>query len=173
MGVTGSNDPVFGTVGGMNLALQSGLNTQAPPCNGVLFFRSAVRFGDISDGSSNTLMIGERPPPATFKYGWWFAGGGFDDSGVGDVLLSARSNQYAASITDANGNSLNCSPNLLGLQPGSLNVPCDQVHFWSLHSGGAGFIFCDGSVHFLPYSANSILPQLATIAGNDPVNFDF
>jgi prepilin-type processing-associated H-X9-DG protein len=40
-------------------------------------------------------------------------------------------------------------------------------HFWSLHPGGANFAFCDGSVRFLPYSANDILPALATRAGGE------
>ena len=45
----------------------------------------------------------------------------------------------------------------------------DGAHFWSFHSGGANFLFCDGSVQFLPYSANSILPALCTRAGGESV----
>ena len=48
--------------------------------------------------------------------------------------------------------------------------PCDQFHFWSLHPGGANFLFGDGSVHFLAYSAaGSILPALATRGGGEVV----
>ena len=46
---------------------------------------------------------------------------------------------------------------------------CDAFHFWSLHPGGAHFLFVDGSVHFLSYSAASILPALATRAGGEAV----
>jgi prepilin-type processing-associated H-X9-DG protein len=40
-------------------------------------------------------------------------------------------------------------------------------HFWSLHPGGAHFAFADGSARFLSYSADSVLPALATRAGGD------
>jgi prepilin-type processing-associated H-X9-DG protein len=52
---------------------------------------------------------------------------------------------------------------------GDLANPCDAFHFWSLHSGGANFLFADGSVRFLKYQANSIMPALATRAGFEPV----
>jgi prepilin-type processing-associated H-X9-DG protein len=42
-------------------------------------------------------------------------------------------------------------------------------HYWSLHPGGAHFAMCDGSVHFLSYSADKILPALATRAGGEAV----
>jgi prepilin-type processing-associated H-X9-DG protein len=43
-------------------------------------------------------------------------------------------------------------------------------HFWSLHIGGANFVFADGSVHFLPYSAAPILPALASRDGGEVVS---
>jgi prepilin-type N-terminal cleavage/methylation domain-containing protein/prepilin-type processing-associated H-X9-DG protein len=167
LGVTGANDPPFGAASSSNPGLPPALNTAPVDADGVLFFRSQVRIMQITDGTSNTLLVGERPPAANLSYGWWFAGGGWDGSGTGDVVLGARSNAYAASITDSNGNSLNC--NKVGLQPGTVNNLCDQAHFWSMHPGGANFLFCDGSVHFLSYSANSVLPQLATRAGGEVI----
>jgi hypothetical protein len=44
--------------------------------NGILYYKSSTRMGDITDGTSNTLMVGERPPSADLYYGWWFAGAG-------------------------------------------------------------------------------------------------
>jgi prepilin-type processing-associated H-X9-DG protein len=43
-------------------------------------------------------------------------------------------------------------------------------HFWSLHPGGAHFLYADGSVHFLGYDADAILPALATRAGGEVVS---
>jgi prepilin-type processing-associated H-X9-DG protein len=46
--------------------------------------------------------------------------------------------------------------------------PYHAYHFWSFHGGGANFLFLDGSVRFLPYSADAVLPALATRAGGEP-----
>ena len=45
--------------------------------------------------------------------------------------------------------------------------PCDELHFWSFHDAGANFLFCDGSVRLIAYSARAILPALATRAAGD------
>jgi prepilin-type processing-associated H-X9-DG protein len=47
--------------------------------------------------------------------------------------------------------------------------PCDLFHFWSLHPGEANFLLADGSVHFLRYEADPLLPALATRAGGETV----
>lgn len=41
--------------------------------------------------------------------------------------------------------------------------------FWSLHTGGAHFLCADGSVHFLAYDADGVLPGLATRSGGESV----
>jgi prepilin-type N-terminal cleavage/methylation domain-containing protein/prepilin-type processing-associated H-X9-DG protein len=132
--------------------------------NGVLYVGSKVRIADITDGTSNTLLVGERMPSRDLEYGWWFAGAGYDNSGTGDVVLGARDAGYA--------NDMNCTPNAswLGLRPGRPDVTCDQVHFWSLHAGGANFLFADGSTHFLSYSADTVLPALATRNGSEAIS---
>jgi prepilin-type processing-associated H-X9-DG protein len=54
-------------------------------------------------------------------------------------------------------------------QQGKKDRQCDALHFWSLHYGGANFLFADGSTRFLGYSADAILPALATRAGGEAV----
>jgi hypothetical protein len=49
----------------------------------------------------------------------------------------------------------------------SFGDPCGGFQFWSVHTGGAHFARCDGSAGFLSYSADSVLPALATRAGGD------
>jgi prepilin-type processing-associated H-X9-DG protein len=43
-----------------------------------------------------------------------------------------------------------------------------DFRFWSPHPGGANFLLTDASVHFLSYSANSIM--LASRAGGEAVS---
>src|SRR5205807_2009370 len=40
-----------------------------PNMTGVLFWRSRVRLADVTDGTGNTLMVGEHP--ASDPTGWW------------------------------------------------------------------------------------------------------
>jgi prepilin-type N-terminal cleavage/methylation domain-containing protein len=129
------------------------------PRDGILDANIQIRLTDITDGTSNTLMVGERPPSDNLWYGWWFAGAGYDGSGVGDVLLGAREYGYAQS--------LGCPNSKVGFQPGQFNNDCDQVHFWSNHTAGANFLLGDGSVHFYSYEMNTLLPQFATRAGGE------
>jgi prepilin-type N-terminal cleavage/methylation domain-containing protein/prepilin-type processing-associated H-X9-DG protein len=143
----------------------------APTFDGVLYLNSRVRVTDITDGSSNTLCVGERPPSVDMNFGWWFAGWGYNGTGTGDDVLGSRETYYPLAlsqqygITQTNGQA--CPTTNVGLLPGNIANPCDETHYWSEHSGGCNFLFCDGSVRFLSYSANTILPQLATRNGNE------
>jgi len=129
---------------------------------GVLFWKSRVRIVDINDGTSNTLLVGERPPSQDLNYGWWFAGAGWDGSGAGDVVMGSRMVNYAAS--------LGCPASKVGFQQGNISDPCDQAHFWSMHSGGGNFLMADRSVRFMSYGANAILPQMMTRSGGETFN---
>lgn len=123
--------------------------------DGCLFLNSSVRFADISDGTSNTLLVGERPPSADGWLGWWYAGLGQMADGSGDMVLGVREqNVYLLYF---------CPPGPSAFGPGNLNNECDALHFWSPHLGsGANFLFADGSVHFLHYSAAPLMTALAS-----------
>ncbi|QJW98790.1 DUF1559 domain-containing protein [Frigoriglobus tundricola] len=138
------------------------LGTDYRSVNGVLFKGSKVRFTDVTDGTSNTLLAGERPPSPDFWLGWWYASGTAD--GSGDTALGVRElNSGTVAYTSS------CPPGPYAFVEGKLDQVCDALHFWSLHAGGAHFAFCDGSVRFLSYSADSIVPALATRAGGEVV----
>jgi len=138
----------------------SGDGTETPS-NGMLAYNYKVRLSEVTDGTSNTLFVGERPPSSDLYYGWWFAGAGYN-MGVGDVVMGARATGYAAS--------LGCPSTSVGFQPGSPSTFCDQSHFWSFHPGGGNWLVADGSVRFFSYGANAILPQMATRNGGETVN---
>jgi prepilin-type processing-associated H-X9-DG protein/prepilin-type N-terminal cleavage/methylation domain-containing protein len=132
--------------------------------DGLLYYESNVRFSDVTDGLSNTLMVGERPPGPDFRFGWWYAGVGQQYNGSADMVLGALEWRDPACFRTPT-----CPVKPYPYGPGSMNNPCDIFHFWSLHGGGANFGFADGSVRFLRYDAAMLLPSLATRAGGEVV----
>jgi prepilin-type processing-associated H-X9-DG protein len=108
--------------------------------DGIFFTDSHTQLLHVSDGTSNTLLLGERPPSTDLVYGWWYAGTGQARSGQVDSHLGTTER------------------NLLGMT---------YRKYWSFHSGGAHFAFADGSVRFIRYEAATILPHLATRAGGE------
>jgi prepilin-type N-terminal cleavage/methylation domain-containing protein len=128
---------------------------------GVLYRDSRTRISDITDGTSNTVMVGERPASPDMLLGWW-------TYAELDTTLSARS-IYLYYHTSGNGSNAACQAPAL-FSPGSLTNNCDAHHFWSLHSGGANWVFADASVHFIPYTASLILPELATRNGGEIID---
>jgi prepilin-type N-terminal cleavage/methylation domain-containing protein len=145
LGVTGSDNDVNAQFNG--------------PTNGIFNVSSGgIRLTDITDGTSNTLMVGERPPTANLFEGWW----GASDY---DTLLSTR--QLYGDLFGAGGCVL---PGLFG--PGSPSGPCngDGNHFWSFHTNGANWVLGDGSVRFLPYSASALTIPLASRNGGEVVD---
>lgn len=127
--------------------------------DGVLYSDSRTRFADIIDGPSSTLMVGERPPSARMDLGRWYGGWGQPQDGFATNTLGVAEFTY--------GRIHGCPMGPYGFRAGQITDQCDAFHFWSLHAGGANFLFADGSVRFLSYSAAAILPALATRAGGE------
>ncbi|MFL5338622.1 MAG: DUF1559 domain-containing protein [Gemmataceae bacterium] len=163
-----ASDVQFAARSKHNVALMSYLGVagkDAASKDGVLFQFSKTRLVDVTDGASNTLLLGERPPSADFQFGWWYAGVGFHFSGAGDMVLGVRETNLPPIVPGAG----KCPPGAYPFMPGWFSNECDMFHFWSPHPGGANFAFADGSVHFLSYSADRIMPALASRAGGETV----
>lgn len=138
---------------------------------GVMGDTNGIKFANILDGLSLTLMVGERPPPSTLQAGQWYSRfmPPTPDSYWGH---SYGPDEYLYVMDDSpfvNDFKEGC----LGacrFGPGRLDNTCDRFHFWSLHYGGANFLFGDGSVKFFSYSARNHLPNMATRAGGETVD---
>jgi prepilin-type processing-associated H-X9-DG protein len=131
-----------------------------------------TKIADITDGTSNTLLVGERPPAYTLDYGWWFAGPGQDNTGSLDVILGVAEYNLQKSTNPAYDSCTVPGTGTFGpfqFTQGSLINLCDAFHYWSLHTGGANFVMGDGSCHFLSYTAANIMPALSTKAGGEVV----
>lgn len=136
--------------------------------DGLFYMDSKLTFGSISDGLANTIAVGERPPAGhRSEFGWWYAGWGQNKNGSADMFLGVRE-LNTCSTTFGKG----CQPGPYHFMPGDTDNVCDAFHFWSQHPRGANFLFANGTVRFLTYDADSILPALATREGKETVFLD-
>jgi prepilin-type processing-associated H-X9-DG protein len=135
-----------------------------PPVPGPLGQFIGVRLIDIRDGASQTLLAGERPPPASLQAGRWYPGNGcgFPLSGPDEKML----------FPAINGLDLECAgiDHSVSSGPGQIWNACDRYHLWSLHPGGGNFVFCDGSVRYMTYAVNPLIPALSTCSGGESVS---
>jgi prepilin-type N-terminal cleavage/methylation domain-containing protein/prepilin-type processing-associated H-X9-DG protein len=151
--------------------------------DGVLGSNIRVRITDIRDGTSNTLMVGERATSKPLNFGAWLSGcgqygvglsPGDEQRGSTDVVLGVReiNSQHNGPDLDAcpAGPYHFQPPNQIQDNTGKINQRCDQFHFWSRHIGGANFLYADGSVHFLSYEVDNIMPGMGTREGGE--NFE-
>ena len=130
--------------------------------DGAMTTVRANRLTDITDGTSSTLLVGECPPGGRLLAGSWYTlwhelawGGDGYSRGLG--LLTAS----------PHGSGPCQGPFRYG--PGRVDNPCDSNHFWSLHPGGANFLFADASARYLPYSAEPMMAAMGTIQGGEVV----
>jgi prepilin-type processing-associated H-X9-DG protein len=120
---------------------------------GVFFRNTAVALKDITDGTSSTLLVGER----SVKMGpakW-------TGSVTGAKLYQPLNGPQ---IEDGSGM-------VLGQARRPPGAPDAEVNeFSSRHSAGAKFVFADGHVGFIPASIDPTIYQaLATRAGGEPI----
>jgi prepilin-type N-terminal cleavage/methylation domain-containing protein/prepilin-type processing-associated H-X9-DG protein len=137
--------------------------------DGIMLVNNMTKIAQITDGTSNTLLAGERPPSADLEFGWWFAGWGVNGDGMGDITLGV--NELGIFQSWGYNYDPPCkNKTVYTYKSGTPDNPCDMFHFWSFHSGGCHFLFADGTVRFISYSIpQNVMNSLATKAGNETV----
>ncbi len=158
----------FGIVDQAVISYLGNSGTTGTAKDGVLFQNSKISLVGITDGTSNTIAVGERPPNSNLDFGWAIAAAGYDNMGNADCLLTSNdlnlANYFVSSYSPCDGT----AANKIGLKPGKPNMGCDAAHYWSFHTSGAQFLMGDGSCRMITYSAgNAILPALSTRAGGE------
>lgn len=159
------------------MSYQGVSGTRSQLADGVMIVDGKIAMVQIADGTSNTLFFGERPPPMNFAYGWVYAGVGQDGYGSMDSVLGVREANFTVNkVAPANYRLdyglKNCGPGPLAYAPPGDDRKCNVFQFWSMHPGGSNFAFADGSVRFIHYGADAVLPALSTRGGGEVVNLD-
>jgi type II secretory pathway pseudopilin PulG len=121
LGVAGSDDSLWGP----------GNSQWWGPSSGIFDVSSlGHKITDITDGTSNTLMVGERPPAGDEYWGWWSV----SDY---DCILFTYERVSFYPMQTANPP---CPPPGAGTYgPGNPIYNCHSNHFYSMHTAGANW----------------------------------
>jgi len=137
--------------------------------NGMFFRNSRITFADITDGTSQTLAVGERSH--NLSYVTWTG------RAVGGYLFKTSSFEGGTdtfAVEPEESFTMIIGPVGVEDGPRTPNHPMAHVEdYWSRHPGGVNFLFADGSVRFIKNSISpSIFQSLATRAGGEVVSAD-
>jgi prepilin-type N-terminal cleavage/methylation domain-containing protein/prepilin-type processing-associated H-X9-DG protein len=158
---------------GANWGTQFFLNTpsQVIDANGVFHYNTKTTIQGITDGSSNTILLGERSNREPL---WSYI------STISDISVYSRwwtgyiftGRQPLVEINWMIPQSVVTTPPTAAQKADYLNKRL--LCYGSNHTGGANFAFADGSVHFLSSSTPLTTVQaLATKAGGEIVTANF
>ena len=157
-------NPVLAQLGWVDSAgdYRGALTNTPTPFLGLSPNPTGTRFANITDGTSNTILITEdagRPRR-------WFA----NRPGPDQALEGGPWDHYKGPII-LQGSTLDGTA-----KPGQCALNCtNDQEAYAFHTGGANAVFADGAVHFLPQSISlRVLAALITRAGGEVVpNSDF
>jgi prepilin-type N-terminal cleavage/methylation domain-containing protein/prepilin-type processing-associated H-X9-DG protein len=132
--------------------------------NGLFFRNRSVKIAQITDGTSQTFAVGERSQ--NLSRATWT--GAVTNAAVPLVGLQAE-----AGLDPEGGGALVLSHTGEGHGPNSPSGLAHSDQYWSLHPGGANFLFSDGTVRFVKEQVGfSVFQALATRAGGEVLSAD-
>jgi prepilin-type N-terminal cleavage/methylation domain-containing protein/prepilin-type processing-associated H-X9-DG protein len=154
---------------GTNFGPPGGFTAGAGTMRGFFDYRSTAgppKIADVTDGTSNTIIVGEVLPSNAADSNFWMQNGAYAGT---TVPLGFNSNTI---IPVAKGP---CSSSTW--QSASAPVGCrygaSAKGFISRHPGGSNFAFADGSVHFLKNSISMVTYcALGSRSGGEVVSSD-
>jgi prepilin-type N-terminal cleavage/methylation domain-containing protein/prepilin-type processing-associated H-X9-DG protein len=129
---------------------------------GVFFRNSQIRIADITDGTSQTLVAGER----SYRYAetTWVG------AVTGSNLVPSSGSPLPLEVDVAANFVLSHAGEMLS----GAARPYEINNYSSNHSGGAMFLFADGHVRFLTSSTDSTtLEALATRSGGETIQGEY
>ena len=129
--------------------------------NGAFFRNSSIKMRDLSDGSSNVILAGER----AYKLG--------NNKAFAGALYAARDYNASGPAISSTGSSSNQGLISIfggGAAPINANASSGQgrIAFSSRHVGGAHFLFGDGRIKFL---SENIDHNAASIANDSTFEY--
>jgi len=164
VGVAGSTLDIPQSI---NSACCSGSNNGITGGSGILCMNCSTKMAAISDGTSNTILVGEQsdfmrdnnnqpisagygPITSQGPHGWIMGagqaneGGAYSDRAFNTTTVRWMINQRGLGNTPTNGTGENAGNN---------------VPFTSIHTGGANMLMGDGSVRFMSTTTTLLILQ--------------
>jgi prepilin-type N-terminal cleavage/methylation domain-containing protein/prepilin-type processing-associated H-X9-DG protein len=134
----------------------------------------AVSFKMITDGSSSTLMLGEKFHSDEFFDTWTGGNSGMKMHQV-SAWAWAGGMKGAAHVFCSSAVPINSGVRLFTASPNNIGAQDRRYNAWgSGHPGGVNFAKCDGSVTFISDELDQLtLSRLSTRAGEEVVSGDF
>ncbi|MDR3198896.1 MAG: DUF1559 domain-containing protein, partial [Planctomycetaceae bacterium] len=215
---TGSPDPdgkftshYFGVAGALGINSATGSQYKTDPLKtvftgtgpfantGAIFYNSRISLASVTDGTSNTFLIGEISWNGYGGYQNWTRGTTPNDGSVPGVPVGSLAGAALTSVKGiAEKWAINAGKRLEPLTTISQDYWDESTQtsvtealiagpgvdattymsaghgvsgFGSNHSGGANFVFCDGSVRFVSETTStSILMSLASRDGSEVIS---